>query len=204
MGDRVNIAFEQANGKRIFFYGHWSGDPAPKLVQQGLAKGRDRWTDEAYLARIVFQTFLGGDTGTTGFGISTSIGDNEYPLIVVDARKQQVRFEDAERASYHRGAIGKAVGFKDYLDITMESDPWGAIETYSQAYDHEKIADELYFTAMGHAYHGNALRAAKDFSFLTGEDRSVLDRYATGKQGGVDHVRLQEIASLIRSAGGAA
>ena len=60
------------------------------------------------------------------------------------------------------------------------------------------IADELDATAQGNAYYGNALRVAKDFDCLTSEDKSVLDRWATGAQTSEDRFELQAIAIKIR------
>lgn len=130
MGDRVNIAV-QADGKRVYFYGHWSGYPAPWLVQEAL-KRRERWNDPPYLARIVFCHFMDGDYNrTTGFGISTSLGDNEYPLIVVDCDAQQVRFEDADGAYQFQHVIGKAFSFEDYCNLKFDryDSLWEAIES---------------------------------------------------------------------------
>lgn len=59
------------------------------------------------------------------------------------------------------------------------------------------IAWELERTAVGDGFHGNALRVAKDIPGLTNEDRALLDRYATGINGGTDHVALQDLALRI-------
>lgn len=64
-------------------------------------------------------------------------------------------------------------------------------------YDLTVIAKELRATADGEAYYGNALRVAKDLSFLTDVDRAVLDRWATGAQNSADRFDLQEIAITI-------
>lgn len=64
-------------------------------------------------------------------------------------------------------------------------------------YDTTAIAAQLVQTALGHAWHGNALRVAKDMPGLDAEDRAVLDRYATGSQRGTDHAALQDIARRI-------
>lgn len=66
-------------------------------------------------------------------------------------------------------------------------------------YDTQRIAYELTETALGNSYYGNALRVAKDLPELTQEDRSVLDRYATGIQTHTDSRSLQEIASKIKA-----
>ena len=64
-------------------------------------------------------------------------------------------------------------------------------------YTPAKIAWELERTAKGDGYYGNALRVAKDLDCVDAEDRSLLDRWATGKQGGTDHVALQQLALKI-------
>lgn len=128
MGDRVNIAV-QDDGRRVYFYGHWSGFTAPLRVQEALNR-QDRWNDPSYLARIVFCTFVKGhENDTTGFGISTTIGDNEYPLIVVDCDNQLVRFEDTHGAYMNRDIIGASFSFEEYcaLDLAAHEDVWRAL-----------------------------------------------------------------------------
>lgn len=68
-------------------------------------------------------------------------------------------------------------------------------------YNRNQIALELERTALGEAYCGNSLRVAKDLVELNDSDRSLLDRYATGKQKSDDHVGLQDIAIRIRAKG---
>ena len=64
-------------------------------------------------------------------------------------------------------------------------------------YNAARIAWELERTAMGDGFHGNALRVAKDIPGLTDDDRALLDRYATGRNSGTDHVALQDLALRI-------
>ncbi len=66
------------------------------------------------------------------------------------------------------------------------------------AYTHSRIAAELDATATGRAYHGNALRVAKDIPGVNDQERALLDRWATGIQDGTDHVALQDLANNIR------
>lgn len=92
MGDRGNIVVRSSQDNRddVWFYGHWSGYKIENTVQKALAK-KWRWGDTSYLARIVFDQFTAGKHGEeTGFGISTCLQDNEYPVIVVDDDKQRV------------------------------------------------------------------------------------------------------------------
>lgn len=67
-------------------------------------------------------------------------------------------------------------------------------------YDHKKIVAELTDTALGKAHYGNALRVAKDMHGVTLEDRSVLDRFATGANSAEDGWKLQDIANRIETA----
>lgn len=92
MGDRGNIVVRssQSNVDDVWFYGHWSGSRLEHTVRSALARKR-RWGDTSYLARIIFDEFTKDHAGEeTGFGISTRLQDNEYPVIVVDDDKQRV------------------------------------------------------------------------------------------------------------------
>lgn len=101
MGDRANIVVYEAQKdasphEAVFLYTHWSGYELPEVLKAGLARATDRWDDAPYLARVLFQAMIGTDTGTTGYGISTRIGDNSYPLLVVDiARKVVVEYPES-------------------------------------------------------------------------------------------------------------
>src|SRR5882672_3955030 len=93
MGDRANVAIVQDGSEQmVYLYTHWGGDGLPHTVQKALAK-KWRWDDGIYLARIIFDQMINGNQGTeTGFGISTSISDNEHPIVVVNPREQKVGF----------------------------------------------------------------------------------------------------------------
>ena len=60
-----------------------------------------------------------------------------------------------------------------------------------------RIAWELERTAQGEGFYGNALRVAKDIPGMRLEDRSMLDRYATGTQTGADHLHLQWLVQAL-------
>ena len=70
-------------------------------------------------------------------------------------------------------------------------------EGKAQPYNDYRIAWELERTALGDGFYGNALRVAKDIPGITADDRSLLDRYATGRHTGTDHVKLQDLALRI-------
>jgi len=72
MGDRANIIICEEQGSKIHLYTHWGGSELRNTLAAALDRGRDRWTDESYLTRIIFSEMVRNDiNGTTGFGIST-------------------------------------------------------------------------------------------------------------------------------------
>lgn len=98
MGDRANCIVLQNNfgGQPVWLYTHWGGGELLELVQAAIKK-RERWNDDSYLTRIIFDTMSAGQQGeTTGFGITTLETDNGHDFVVVDPEKQEVRIEDCE------------------------------------------------------------------------------------------------------------
>lgn len=100
MGDRANCVvhqnlYEDEDNPPVWLYTHWRGTGLPVIVQQALIRGKPRWDDPPYLTRIIFDEMTSGQHGgETGFGISTSVCDNEHDYVVVDPRTQEVRIED--------------------------------------------------------------------------------------------------------------
>lgn len=91
MGDRANIKFVEVEGGEIFFYTHWSGTELPEILAAALDRGRDRWNDESYLARIIFSEMVKDDLGSnTGAGISTYRTDYEYDDLIVSVKDQRI------------------------------------------------------------------------------------------------------------------
>lgn len=112
MGDRANVVLHEAADKRVFLYTHWGGSHLPETVRVALAR-RQRWDDPSYLGRIVFSEMIGDEETLkmeTGFGISATVGDNSYPYLVIDAEKQEIRFEDEDD-----GSILAVHRFEDYV-----------------------------------------------------------------------------------------
>lgn len=100
MGDRGNIRIVDNfdSTESVYLYTHWGGSAVRRYAANALDRGRDRWDDAPYLARIVFCEMLkdGGDDAimrTTGLGISTKICDNEHPIVCLDCGKQIARLE---------------------------------------------------------------------------------------------------------------
>ena len=110
MGDRGNICMQESNTNKIFFYSHYNGYELFNVLQSALKRGKDRWDDESYLARIIFCEMIKDDLmSSTGFGISTYLTDNEYPVFVVDSKKQKVFVFD------------NSWSFEDFIEL--EEDP---------------------------------------------------------------------------------
>ena len=105
MGDRANIEV-RGDGGSVFFYTHWTGSELPDVLQKALVRGRDRWRDPVYLARVIFCEMVRGDElSITGFGISPRAQDGRHRMIVVDVDAQEVRIQDQP-----------ARGFAEYAD----------------------------------------------------------------------------------------
>ena len=98
MGDRGNIVIE-ADGQtfphEVYLYTHWDGSNVKKTLKKALVKGRDRWDDPQYLARVIFQTLIDGDQNVTGYGLSTKMGDGGTE-IYVNLEQQKVKFKQKE------------------------------------------------------------------------------------------------------------
>jgi hypothetical protein len=78
MGDRANILIKSVSGGKVCLYTHNFGYSLPETLKSAMIRGKNRWTDEQYLARIIFCEMIQSDVlGETGFGISHHIGDGK-------------------------------------------------------------------------------------------------------------------------------
>jgi len=92
MGDRGNIVVSDGQNPPVFLYSHWTGSDLPKILQQALKRGKGRWGDTPYLTRIVFSQMIKGELlEVTGYGISTSMCDNENNILFLDDVNQVVK-----------------------------------------------------------------------------------------------------------------
>ena len=86
IGNRGNI---KVGG--VYLYTHWGGSYIKEILRSALIRGKNRWTDEGYLTRIIFCEMIKDDVlGETGFGISTYELDNEHTILEVDCERQEV------------------------------------------------------------------------------------------------------------------
>jgi hypothetical protein len=75
----------------IYFYTHWGAEGLEDTLRAALIRGKERWDDESYLARIIFSEMVREDVdGTTGYGIAPYERDDEFPTITVDMLKKSV------------------------------------------------------------------------------------------------------------------
>jgi len=121
MGDRANVCIVQHGNSKalLYLYTHWGGEALPRTLQAALRR-KLRWTDEAYLARIIFCEMIRGYERTeTGFGIATSLCDNEHPILVVDCDKQTVgvAHEGNEPTCY------KSWSFSEFIELDLTTLP---------------------------------------------------------------------------------
>lgn len=104
MGDRANI-ISKTRDQQVCFYTHWDGYLLPHILKEALERGKDRWDDYQYLNRIIFCKMIGGNVdGMTGYGISSTIADNDRPILTVNVDSGIVNFSD------------KDYTFQEYID----------------------------------------------------------------------------------------
>ena len=101
MGDRANVhVFEGKGDNGVYLYTHWNGTELPVTLQTALRR-KQRWTDVAYLARIIFGEMVKGEeAGVTGFGIGTSMCDGQARILHVDTESQTVTVNEGRKFSF--------------------------------------------------------------------------------------------------------
>jgi len=115
MGDRGNIRLDYVSADKVsdevpqrsvWLYTHWSGTELPRTVAKALDRGRSRWGDSPYLARIIFSELIKGDEqGTTGYGIDVACGDGGNQVVIVNLEDETVE---------HKGR-GGPVSFEEWI-----------------------------------------------------------------------------------------
>lgn len=119
MGDRANVYltndYSTTDGsKGIYFYTHWSGYVWPEILRQALKFGESRWNDDSYLVRILAsRMFKQIEDDTIGGGIGVTIGDNSWPVTVVDLTANRVYWaEEGDETKMERWYGG--ISFEDF------------------------------------------------------------------------------------------
>lgn len=129
MGDRANIVIIEGEAPPLFLYTHCSGWELGETLATALDSpaGRGRWSDSAYLTRIIFcQLVKGHETGETGFGIATSPPDNSYAYLVVDVTGQKVRMVTPGIGDFVTPAIHDQVTLEwSFADVALDPEWFG-------------------------------------------------------------------------------
>lgn len=122
MGDRSNIVVVQPDNSRIWLYGHWMGEDNFRVAGEVLSR-RERWNDHAYLARMLFSKMVEGDLQSdTGYGISNTMCDNEYFIVVIDPKQQTVHLEQYLWGQSELTEITLPVSFEDFVNAYSVSE----------------------------------------------------------------------------------
>jgi hypothetical protein len=112
VGDRGNIAILTEGKAPLYIYTHWGGTELPDVVARVLSR-RQRLNDPQYLARITFCELIPRDDwdGETGYGVSTYLGDNSYPILALDTDAQVVRVVVEKDAVAGNWTAGETIPF---------------------------------------------------------------------------------------------
>ena len=88
MGDRGVVHIVHPSwGDSVYLYTHWRGSQLPDILKKSLKRGRERWQDSSYLARIIFCDMVEGqEKEITGFGISNRPQDGIEHTLDIDAQ----------------------------------------------------------------------------------------------------------------------
>jgi hypothetical protein len=121
MGDRANVLVKDGDS-RVYLYTHWNGWFLPDTLQAALRRGRDRWIDGQYLARIIFcEMVKETEMETTGYGIFSDIRDNGHDILSVDSATGTVTLESEDGEPQHSPWT-----FEEFcsLPISEHEDSW--------------------------------------------------------------------------------
>ncbi len=98
---RSNIAIKYGDGNKIYFYSHWDGADMKEILKNALIRGKERWNDEAYLARIIFSEMIKDNIlDLTGYGIAPYEMDKNYETIVVDIKNKTITPKETSFAEF--------------------------------------------------------------------------------------------------------
>ena len=100
MGDRGNVNVVSGEKNSVWLYTHFDGSELEETVRAALLRGKDRWDDAQYLARIIFCEMIKDDVeGLTGYGI-TSIEWDGGKTVKVNVANQTVTYICYEKEQY--------------------------------------------------------------------------------------------------------
>lgn len=98
MGDRGNIIIEPDGDcftAPLFMYTHWSGSDLAEILKAALIRGRGRWDDPPYLARIIFCEMIQHSVlDETDYGLSNVPCDNQHDYLCVNIATKMVALRE--------------------------------------------------------------------------------------------------------------
>lgn len=93
MGDRANVYIHEGSRPGVYLYTHWDGTGLPRLIKDAMDTDRaqNRFTDQAYLARILLEEMIKDSLGTeTGYGVSAEIQDGRDRIVDIDTYSRSI------------------------------------------------------------------------------------------------------------------
>lgn len=110
MGTRAQVYFPET---KIYLYQHYDGYNLPNTVRDALKRGKDRWDDPEYLARIVFCEMIRDDIDvTTGYGIDAAFHDDVEYLITLHTDTLRIVIN-------HINSHSDSLSFEEYINSTQ-------------------------------------------------------------------------------------
>lgn len=101
MGNRANVEIQYEAGQSIFFYSHWDATGVDKIVINAIQRGKGRWSDESYLARIIFCEMVKNSIlDETGYGISPDEYETGSPKCVVNMASKTIIMTNGIKRSF--------------------------------------------------------------------------------------------------------
>jgi len=88
MGDKGQVLIKDEG---VYLFTHWRASWLEDVVRKALERGKPRWNDPEYLARIIFcEMVKGQEMELTGYGIGTKRYSNVWRIIEIDCKNQKV------------------------------------------------------------------------------------------------------------------
>lgn len=137
MGDRANIYLQYKEDKPgIYFYTHYKGSQLPTILQRALRFAEETvgLSDDFYTSRIIFDQLTEGSSESHGYGIAPYMGDNEYPILIVDFDNEEVYLGREPKECWDPPTFlrDRAVWpFDHYIELTEKDLDWQILKDYS-------------------------------------------------------------------------
>jgi len=100
MGDRAQVLIKDEG---VYLYTHWGASKLEEVVRRALERGKSRWNDPEYLARIIFcEMVKGREMELTGYGIGTKQYCDAWRIIEIDCENQKVTKIDFGKVQFKK------------------------------------------------------------------------------------------------------